>query len=129
MIVAFAYALYQFHQVGLDSKALLRTLYWSPIGIYYSFIPTPTPTPTGIIPTPTITSTPTPVPPIIYTSDKLGISFSYIPFFPNGIGQYFFTKEIDDTVYLYWVPGSNQPFSSSDAEFLQTIAPGSKSVC
>ena len=71
---------------------------------------------------------PTPLPHTTYTSSKLGISFAYIPVFPNGIGQYFFTKEIDDKIYLYWVPGANQPFSGSDSEFLQTIAPGSKFV-
>jgi len=49
-------------------------------------------------------------------------------FFPNGIGQYFFTKEMGDKVYLYWVPGANKPFSGSDSEFLQTVAPGSKFV-
>ncbi len=76
----------------------------------------------------TYTPLPTPLPHTTYTSSKLGISFDYIPVFPNGIGQYFFTKEIGDTVYLYWVPGANQPFSGSDPEFLQTIAPGSKFV-
>jgi len=73
----------------------------------------------------TLTST---LPHASYTSDKLGISFSYIPFFPNGIGQYFYTKEIGDKVFLYWVPGANHPFSGSDAEFLQKIAPGAYSV-
>src|SRR5205085_12373652 len=47
---------------------------------------------------------------------------------PNGNGQYFYIKEIGDRVYLYWIPGSNQPFSGTDAEFLQTIAPGAFSV-
>lgn len=74
------------------------------------------------------TPAPTPLPHTTYTSSKLGVSFDYIPVFPNGIGQYFFTKEIGDTVYLYWVPGANQPFSGSDDEFLQKIAPGAYSV-
>ncbi len=74
---------------------------------------------TGIFPTPIVKA---------FVSPDLGISFSYIPFFPNGIGQYFFTKEIGDTVYLYWNPPSKLPFSGTDAEFLQTIAPGSKYV-
>ncbi len=75
-----------------------------------------------------LTPIPTPLPHTTYSSDKLGISFAYIPLFPNGIGQYFFTKELGDKVYLYWVPGANQPFSGSDTEFLQTIAPSSKYV-
>jgi hypothetical protein len=58
----------------------------------------------------------------------LGISFTYIPFLPNGIGQYFYTKEIGDTVYLYENLSTNRSFSGTDTEFLQTIAPGSKYV-
>src|SRR5258708_6651763 len=63
--------------------------------------------------------TPQPVPHTTYTSDKLGISFTYI----NTVGgrQNFFTKEIGDTVYLYYNLASNQPFSGTDAEFLNTI--------
>ena len=72
---------------------------------------------TAVLPTPPDTS---------YTSSALGISFNYIPVLPNG--QYFFTKEISNTVYLYWIPGSDKPFSGTDSEFLRAIAPGSKYV-
>ncbi|SRR6266568_1407075 len=75
-----------------------------------------------------ITAAPTPLPETTYTSKALGISFNYIPFFPNGIGQYFFVKEIGNIIYLYWEPGHNQPFSGSDAEFLRDIALGAKSI-
>src|SRR5947209_15977301 len=74
------------------------------------------------------TPTQVPAPHATYSSNKLGISFNYIPVFPNGVGQYFFIREIGDIIYLYWVPGADKPFSGSDSEFLQTIAPGSKYV-
>ena len=69
---------------------------------------------------------PSPPPHTTYTSDNLGISFSYLT--GTNAVQKFFTKEIGDTVYLYWIPATNQPFSGSDAEFLQKIAPGAYSV-
>src|SRR5258708_23373472 len=70
---------------------------------FYQY-PTPSPSQQNYAqPTPTNTNvvqySPTPIPTLshtTYTSDKLGISFSYIPVLPNGIWQYFFTKEIDD---------------------------------
>src|SRR5260370_27739061 len=66
-----------------------------------------------------IPTAPPPPPHITYTSDKLGISFTYI----NTVSgrQNFFTKEIGDTVYLYYNLATNQPFSGTDAEFLNTI--------
>lgn len=63
--------------------------------------------------------TPTPLPYTTYTSNKLGISFDYIPFFPGSVGEYWYVKEIGRTVYLYWMPGQNKPFSGSDEEFLK----------
>ena len=65
------------------------------------------------------TPTPTPAPSKTFTSDKLGISFSYLTVISGR--QNFFTKEIGDTVYLYYNLSTNQPFVGSDAEFLKTI--------
>lgn len=75
-----------------------------------------------------VATAPKPVPHTTYTSKNLGISFTYVPVLDNGAGQYFYTKEIGDKVYIYWQPGVSQPFSGSDDEFLQTIAPHAKYV-
>jgi len=75
-------------------------------------------------PSPSTTAS-TPLPHSTYTSDNLGISFTYATMI-SGV-QHFFTKEIGDKVYLYYNfnKGSfNQPFPGSDADFLTSIAPG-----
>jgi hypothetical protein len=64
---------------------------------------------------PLLTPQPTPAPSSTYTSDKLGISFSYITTVSGRVN--FFTREIGDTVYLYYNPASNQPFSGTDTNF------------
>jgi hypothetical protein len=66
------------------------------------------------IPTP-----PPPAPHTTYTSDKLGISFTYLTVVSDRVR--FFTREIGNIIYLYYTPRSNQEFSGSDAEFLQQI--------
>jgi hypothetical protein len=92
--------------VGLSVIVGMIAITGSPKKVYQQNTQTPIPTPQ-------------PVPHTTFTSDKLGISFTYI----NTVGgkQNFFTKEIGDTVYLYYNLATNQPFSGTDAEFLNTI--------
>ncbi len=69
------------------------------------------------------------IPHYSYTSDKLGISFTYISEV-SGV-QRFFTREIDDKVYLYYnfdKSSFNRPFPGIDSEFLTLVAPGAKYV-
>jgi len=87
--------------------------------------PTFAPRPTDI---PIISPTQAPASYTTYTSSKLGISFTYISFSPNGNGQYFYISEIDDKIFLYENFKTNKPFSGTDADFLTSIAPGSKYV-
>ncbi len=68
---------------------------------------------------PLSTPLPTPAPNSTYTSDKLGISFTYLTTVSGRVN--FFTREISDTVYLYYNPATNQSFSGTDAEFLNTV--------
>ena len=66
-----------------------------------------------------LTPLPTPAPHTTFTSNNLGISFTYLTQVSGR--QNFFTREIGNTVYLYYNVATNQPFSGTDAEFLQTI--------
>jgi hypothetical protein len=130
VIIFISCSLYKFNQTGYPAGSFFQTAYWNLLGLYYDRVAS-TENSSGeqvIIPTEIPTPTRPPALPATYVSDKLGISFNYIPFIPNGIGQYFFTKEIGDTIYLYWVPGVNQPYSGTDTEFLKTIVPDSKYV-
>ena len=72
------------------------------------------------------TATPTPPSHTTYTSDRLGISFTYIDAV-NG-RQNFYTREIGNTVYIYDDYRTNQPSIGTDDEFLKTIAPHAYSV-
>jgi hypothetical protein len=85
------------------------------------------PRPTDI---PNITPIQAPASYTTYTSSKLGISFTYNSFspIPNGNGQYFYISEIDDKIFLYENMKTNKPFLGTDADFLTSIAPGSKYV-
>ena len=77
---------------------------------------------------PTATLSPIPIPHINYTSNNLGVSFTY----PIQVGALkFFTREIGNRIYLYdnySKESFNQPFSGTDADFLNSIAPGAFSV-
>lgn len=65
---------------------------------------------------------PTPAPHVTFTSDNLGVSFSYLTRVAGRVN--FYTKEIGNTIYLYYNPEANQPFLGTDAEFLSKISPG-----
>lgn len=72
---------------------------------------------------------PTPAPHTTYTSDNLGIRFTYLTQV-SGV-QHFFTKEIGNTIYLYYNfsrDSFNHPFLGTDSDFLTSIAPGAFSV-
>lgn len=72
-------------------------------------------------PTSTITPIPTAGPPVVYTSEKLGVSFHYLPFIPNnGVygGTKFYIRETGNTIYVYSNRG-NQEFTGNDADFLE----------
>jgi hypothetical protein len=66
--------------------------------------------------------------PIPYTSNSLGIRFTY---YPQLSVQNFFTREIGNRIYIYdnVTEGSGgQPFPGTDAEFLGPHGPGGKYV-
>ncbi len=78
---------------------------------------------------PTSTLSQKPVPHISYTSNNLGVRFTY-PIQVGGVLK-FFTREIGNRIYLYDnynKESFNQPFSGTDADFLKSIAPGAFSV-
>src|SRR6266567_799318 len=80
-------------------------------------------------PPPTSTSSQKPVPHVTYTSNNLGVRFTY-PIQVGGVLKYF-TREIGNRIYLYDnydKVSFNQPFSGTDADFLTSIAPGAFSV-
>jgi len=80
-------------------------------------------------PPPTSTSSQKPVPHVTYTSNNLGVRFTY-PIQVGGVLKYF-TREIGNRIYLYDnydKVSFNQPFSGTDADFLKSIAPGAFSV-
>ncbi len=82
-----------------------------------------------ITPPPTSTMSPKPVPHVTYTSNNLGVRFTY-PIQVGGVLK-FFTREIGNRIYLYDnynKESFNQPFSGTDADFLKSIAPGALSV-
>src|SRR6266699_2991327 len=82
-----------------------------------------------ITPPPTSTLSPKPVPHVTYTSNNLGVRFTY-PIQVGGVLK-FFTREIGNRIYLYdnySKESFNQPFPGTDAEFLKSIAPGAFSV-
>src|SRR5258708_12042339 len=73
---------------------------------------------------PTSTLSQKPVPHISYTSNNLGVRFTY-PIQVGGVLK-FFTREIGNRIYLYDnynKESFNQPFSGTDADFLKSIAP------
>ena len=73
----------------------------------------------SVLPKPTVEQAPA----VTFTSPDLGISFDYtsVYHYPRSDkGQYFFTREIGSKVFLY-SPTGDQPFSGTDAEFLNKI--------
>ena len=81
-----------------------------------------------ITPPPTSTLSPKPVPHVTYTSNNLGVRFTY-PIQVEALK--FFTREIGNKIYLYdnyHKESFNHSFSGTDADFLKSIAPGAFSV-
>jgi hypothetical protein len=95
---------------GVIAASFILVFYFLTFGIFYKKIFTrSTPKPLISI------VTPTPLPPYqTFTSDRLGVSFSY----PNSV----YVKVIDNKIYLYDASGGLRPtgpFTGSDEEFLK----------
>jgi len=134
LVILISYTIFSFNNSIYGSKSLPQIISWDLLGIYNNFIPSPTTYPLKSPPTPIIIPSPTehPTQKKDYVSNRLGIRFQYISFSPAPEskigGDYTFIREINNTIYIYWIPGTNQPFSGSDADFLSSELPNSRFV-